>query len=215
MKLLLVIALVAFGYWKYTQDQSAKGAFDAAGKPAIHFYTSAQCGKVCADAEALLTQKRVPFERIEVDLNAGASGAGNARWEKQGLQRVPLLVAGKEFAVATAPQEMTRVLGKTFGDAYFTAFENKYFDRHFNAQGKPQIVMYSASWCPYCTQLRQQLNESGTPFIEIDADASVDKSRLREALQVRGYPTVYVGYEMVRNGGDVRQVKSVYSKASS
>jgi len=38
-----------------------------------------------------------------------------------------------------------------------------------------EVVMYSTSWCPYCTRARLLLKEKGVPFTEIDIEREPER----------------------------------------
>ena len=58
----------------------------------------------------------------------------------------------------------------------------------------PEIVMYSAGWCPYCDRARRLLTEKGLTFREIDVD---EDAKLREEMIARSgrrtVPQIFIG----------------------
>ncbi|HET7399609.1 MAG TPA: glutaredoxin domain-containing protein [Intrasporangium sp.] len=54
------------------------------------------------------------------------------------------------------------------------------------------VVMFTTSWCGYCSRLKSQLARDGVPFTEIDLDASPEHVDLVERLNGgnRTVPTV-------------------------
>ena len=60
------------------------------------------------------------------------------------------------------------------------------------AQGKDSaVVMYTTSWCPYCTRARRLFDDKGVKYTEIDVE-SVDGAKTmlvgeRSPLESSGY----------------------------
>jgi glutaredoxin len=212
MKFLVVVAVVAFGYWQYATSNSPKSAFDAAGNPVVQFFSFSDCGKLCSDAEQQLNRRRVPYQHFVVDHN-NPSDIATKRWKQVKGDFVPLIVVGNERARAGVNIEVVRVLGKYFDDEYLLPTERRYFNKHFDDQGKPKIVLYSADWCPSCKAVKAELKANGTPFLEIDMASSSEKKIMAETLFISGYPSVFVGYERIRNGSDVGAMTSVWNKS--
>ena len=56
------------------------------------------------------------------------------------------------------------------------------------------VVMYTTSWCPYCTRAKQLFDRKGVPYTEIDVDA-VEGARIE--MQRRSgrtsVPQIFVG----------------------
>ena len=131
-----------------------------------------------------------------------------------GIKTVPLLLAGNDRVVGTSRDGLLRVLSKNFDDQYFLPSERRSYAQHFDANGKPQILVYTASWCPSCKSLKQQLKDEGTPFVEFDLHASGEKRAIMDATGVDGYPAVFVGYERVQ-WNDISAMKSAVKRGAS
>ncbi len=58
-----------------------------------------------------------------------------------------------------------------------------------------EVVMYSTSWCPYCTRARLLLKEKGVPFTEIDIER--EPERRAEMIERAGgrtsVPQIFAG----------------------
>lgn len=195
-KILLLFTLVGFGAWNWKSGNDAKTAFDAQGKPIVQVFTFDECGKVCADYLAQLKRRRVPFEEINVS-TAAPDSAGFKKSKQLRLNTFPALLTGNEFVVGTSKRALVAALSKNFDDEYLLPTERRFYPKHFDAAGKPGIVLYTASWCPACKTLKSDLRAAGMAYTEVEVDGNPDKSVIREAMEVRGYPTVYVGYDMV------------------
>jgi glutaredoxin len=212
MKFLVLFAIVAFGYWQHSTSNAAKSSFDKSGNAVVQFFTFPDCGKMCSDAESQLKRPRVPYMHFEVNQRDPKDSA-TKRWQAVKGEFFPLIVVGNDRALATADMEVVRVLGRYFDDAYLLPSERRYFSKHFDEQGKPKIVLYSADWCPSCKSVKAELKANGTPFLEIDMDRSSEKKIMAETLIISGYPSVFVGYERIRNGSDVGAMTSVWNKS--
>ena len=61
-----------------------------------------------------------------------------------------------------------------------------------------EVVLYTTTWCHYCTETKRLLNEMGVAYQEIDI-AHSDPGRQRfEALGGRGVPLLTIGKTVVR-----------------
>jgi len=67
------------------------------------------------------------------------------------------------------------------------------------------VVMYTTSWCPYCSRARQLFETKGVPFTEIDVDAV---EGAREEMQRRSgrtsVPQIFVGKRHLGGFDDTR-----------
>ena len=67
------------------------------------------------------------------------------------------------------------------------------------------VVMYTTSWCPYCTRARELFETKGVPFTEIDVDAV---EGAREEMQRRSgrtsVPQIFVGERHLGGFDDTR-----------
>ena len=59
--------------------------------------------------------------------------------------------------------------------------------------GPPPVVMYTASWCPYCARARDYLKRHGVEFDERDIEASVDAAVEYESMGAVGVPVLLIG----------------------
>lgn len=59
---------------------------------------------------------------------------------------------------------------------------------------KPQVVMYTTSWCPYCSRARMLFASKGVEYTEIDVE-SVEGARdeMRARTGRTSVPQIFVG----------------------
>jgi len=71
------------------------------------------------------------------------------------------------------------------------------------------VVIYSKSWCPYCTQCKQLFDEMSQPYTAIELDEREDGESLQAALldmtQQRTVPNVFVAGQHVGGNDDTQQ----------
>jgi glutaredoxin 3 len=62
------------------------------------------------------------------------------------------------------------------------------------AAGSAEVVMYSTSWCPYCSRARKLLEDKGVKYTEIDVEA-VDGARaqMQQRSGRTSVPQIFVG----------------------
>ena len=46
----------------------------------------------------------------------------------------------------------------------------------------PAITMYSTTWCPFCIQLRADLDRAGVEYTEVDVDRDPEAGELVKSL---------------------------------
>lgn len=209
-KILVFVGLVLiYQYWHTGHLPLMKRpvAVDASGNPALLIFTYDGCGKVCDDAVKELQDRRVPF--TEKRINPENDSDENVKlWKKyrDGDDHFPFMVAGKNSFAGFYKPEIASLLGKTFGEVYFTPLEKHFYQQHFNADGTPRIVLYGTSWCGYCAALRREFRVNKIDFLDVDVEKSSEQNLLCETLGINGYPATWVGYHRVR-GSDLAAVK--------
>ena len=62
-------------------------------------------------------------------------------------------------------------------------------------RGVPEVLVYSKSWCPFCTMAKQLLGHKGVSYREIDVE--VDRDREAEMIERSGgrrtVPQLFIG----------------------
>lgn len=74
----------------------------------------------------------------------------------------------------------------------------------------PTVTMFSTGWCGYCRRLKNQMNEAGIPFQEIDLDEAsgqYDDMIIAKTGGYRTVPTLEIGGELYVNP-TIRDVKA-------
>ncbi len=73
-----------------------------------------------------------------------------------------------------------------------------------------EVVMYSTSWCPYCTRARLLLKEKGVPFTEIDIER--EPGRRAEMIERAGgrtsVPQIFAGDRHLGGCDDIHALEA-------
>lgn len=80
---------------------------------------------------------------------------------------------------------------------------NKALQYYFNpTRDNPEgsILVFSASWCPYCTKLKRLLEEARFPFEEIDIESGWEADMAYKSLKSHGVPVVVIGKDILSGG---------------
>lgn len=193
MKKILLLALLAFAGYKLHQNGysllSPSGAFDKKGNPLVVLFVGPGCAQTCDNVVAILDKRNVKFEQISV---AGPDGAPVSN--KYGITRFPTTLVGKQEILGDDTTRITSALAEAYGKDVLTPTEQMAMNNHFDDQGKPKVVMYGTSWCPYCKQQREFFANNKIAFDEFDVEASKPNELAYSVLQGNGYPLTYVGY---------------------
>ena len=193
MKKILVLALLAFAGYKLHQNGysllSPSGAFDKKGNPLVVLFVGPGCAQTCDNVVAILDKRNVKFEQISV---AGPDGAPVSN--KYGITRFPTTLVGKQEILGDDTTRITSALAEAYGKDVLTRTEQMAMNNHFDDQGKPKVVMYGTSWCPYCKQQREFFANNKIAFDEFNVEASKPNELAYSVLQGNGYPLTYVGY---------------------
>lgn len=57
-----------------------------------------------------------------------------------------------------------------------------------------KVLMYTTSWCPYCTRARQLFQQKGVPFTEIDVeDVPGARDEMRQRSGRNTVPQIFIG----------------------
>lgn len=75
---------------------------------------------------------------------------------------------------------------------------NKVDAAEINQQHGSDVVMYSASWCGYCTKARDLLNSQGISFVELDIEQSAAANTEMKSLGGHGVPFFVIKGEVIK-----------------
>lgn len=60
------------------------------------------------------------------------------------------------------------------------------------------VVLYSTSWCPYCRQTREYLQQANIPFTEHDIEKNARAYQQYTLLSGRGVPVISIGSRTIQ-----------------
>lgn len=179
-------------------SDTSEGAFDASGESIIQVFTFSNCGKPCSNTVKNLKERDVSFTHYKVNPNSKESEA-YALWAKHNISSFPLIIVGNDKLSGSSNAQLAMMLGKNFGTEFLKPREQRYYSKHFHADGSPKIVMYGADWCPYCAKLRKSFESMGVEYIEIDVEKPRLNKTLLQDLEINGYPATWVGYTRINS----------------
>ncbi|MDH4164489.1 MAG: hypothetical protein OEW15_17645 [Nitrospirota bacterium] len=201
-KIIILVLIAAAAYWGYrTYDfRSGAGVFDSQGNPAVLLFTFEGCGEPCAAVAADLRNRGLEFEEVSV-----ATDEGRARIGKFGVQTVPLTVIGARQVVGNDLPAIESALAEAKGMDVLSPAVQQVMQNHFDKNGRPRVVVYGTTTCPYCKRMRAHLEERSVPYEFVDASGMGDGRSAFDVLRGRGYPLVFVGFRRI-DGDDEAKV---------
>jgi len=204
MKRIVILLFILAGVFHFKNDIGhffKSGLFDENGNPRIVLFIQNDCGKPCNMAREDLNARGIEYEELDIHLNKQLV-------KEVGFPRtLPYLIVGKEKVQGYNQGKYSSNLAQYFGDLALTSYEESIYQKHFDNNGDPIIVLYGTAWCGYCKKLRKAFNEHNMPFLDYDVEKPVKQVELIKTLGITGYPTVYVGYERVQ-GFDIKAVQA-------
>jgi len=197
MRKLLVLGVLGLAaYTAYRNRHSflpREGAFDEAGNPIVRVFVGPDCGPGCDEVEDTLKQRGVGYERVDVLSPAG---------QEYGIRQYPLTMVGRRRVVGNAVDGIVSMLAEAYGEGVLTYAERAAMAGHFDADGKPIVVLYGTQWCGYCKRQREFFASNQIAFADVDVEASLPAKAAYEALRGRGYPLVFIGYRRFEGYSD-------------
>ncbi|SHG34559.1 glutaredoxin domain-containing protein [Massilia sp. CF038] len=190
LRIVFVICLAfgAFQFYKHGNPFTAAPVTDKAGKPLVILFTGPNCAEHCEGLRATLKARKVDF--TEIDL----AGPDGRLARKYGVDAYPTTMIGKRMVRGSDVKPVAGALAEAFGSDVLTRAEKMAMSNHFDAQGRPKVVLYGTTWCGYCAKQRALFAEQQIPFDDINVEASERGQLAYNALAGTGYPLTYVGY---------------------
>lgn len=187
MKNFILICLVIFGGYKLYQHKVGNHHVRLApdGRPIAEFFVSSGCGDICEGVASVLKDRKIPHEVIDIQSEAG---------EKSGVLQYPLVRVGKKSVWGDKRNEVVGMLAEVYGDSALYPAERTVMKSHFDHAGKPRVVLYGTSWCPYCKKQHEYFRERNIRYEYVDVESSDSARQSYEILHGSGYPLIYVGY---------------------
>lgn len=200
MKKIIIMIIIVGGLYSNKPElfdfTGQIAGFSRQGNEGALVFTHKRCGKPCSDAISLLNNRSIAFTEYKLDGNQ----ANRDLWKKHGgVNSFPNMVIGDENIYGSYKGMIVSRLAMSYGESVLTQPEKFYMNKHFVESAKPKLVMYSASWCPYCKKLRKGLNQNGVSFLEIDVEKSSRRKDIIKTMDIGGYPTVYYGYKRIKD----------------
>lgn len=206
-KLILVVVLLLVGYRLYSNGSldhlpflKKPGAFDASGKPMVRLFVGPGCESACGEIEALLQNRKIEFEVVDVATPDAA---------KYGVHQYPMIQVGNDTALG-GRWEIVGALASNLGPDVLSRSERMAMENHFDENGRPLVVMYGTEWCPYCKKQREYFRSHDIAYTELDPEKSGAAKTAYSILQGNGYPLTYVGYQRFA-GYQERAIKRAYA----
>ncbi|MFL6653841.1 MAG: glutaredoxin family protein [Sulfurifustis sp.] len=82
---------------------------------------------------------------------------------------------------------------------------------HVPGPDSRRVVIYTTAWCPYCKQLRADLDANGVPYTEYDVEKTFEGQLGYWALRGRGVPLSAIGPGVVQ-GYQVREIEQALAR---
>ena len=207
-KLIFIVLLLGLVFYlkpDWFQFDSKRGAYDEQGDPKVIVFVHEKCGQPCDDATRQLKDHHVNYELYVLD----ESEAIVTLWKEYGgVNSFPNIIVGSDRVYGSYKGVLVATLAENFGDRVLTSSEKKYMKKHFYEDGSPRVVLYGATWCVFCKEMRRVLDENNVDYLNIDVDKSMYEKDMTQAMDISGFPLVYYGYKRL-NGPSPKDVLSL------
>ncbi len=75
---------------------------------------------------------------------------------------------------------------------------------------KPDVLLYTTSWCPYCLRAKQLLREKGVQWNEIDIEGNQShRQAMKEASGRSTVPQIFINGTHVGGSDDLFELDSI------
>lgn len=194
MKTIIAIVLLAVALFflkpEWFDFNAGPGTFRGDGSDRIVVFTTTKCGGACGDAVAWLNASGQVFEELKLDDNED-----NKKLFHQlgGTNTVPYLSSGYQRVEGFYPGDYLSMLVAARGLAILDETKRAVYEKHFDSNSKPLLVMYGTTWCVDCAAMREYCNDHDIEYLDWDAELD-DAARERyELLDGRSFPLVFYG----------------------
>lgn len=79
-------------------------------------------------------------------------------------------------------------------------------------EGAVSLRMFTTQWCPTCKKAKAWLKQRGTPFVELDIEASASARAEYQKAGGKGVPLILLGHERM-SGFDANRLETMLGKA--
>ena len=163
----------------------------------VVLYTAPECGKICADARALLENRGIPYGEVVVRSNDQIE---ELRLKLAGKNpQVPALMVGSDGVSGFAAAVWTAALDR----AGYPSSSGAYKPRPDVASAAlPPVKLYTNFECKDpCAAARKLLAERKVRFQEVDVDTDADVQELQKVSGGESVPVLVIG-KVVQKGYD-------------
>lgn len=207
----LLLAGLAACVWRYRDRlpvtipgvSKPAGAFDAAGKPKAIIFTVPNC-EACTFLTGKLRDRGVPFEEVN-----GESDEGKKRLAQFGGNNAfPHIAVGNAAFTFNGVEQTESILAENLGYQVLPLSAQRVMKNHFDADGKPRMVLYGTTWCPWCNKIRGFMDGRKIPYTFVNVESSEAVKQDFEAIGGRGFPLIYCGYRRIDGYSEEKVVQA-------
>ena len=115
------------------------------------------------------------------------------RWDTQGINMSPNKFAS---TLPSLKRLSIFIVIALLSAAILVSLGNKALRYYFNpTRNNPEgnLVILTASWCPYCIKLKELLQDANFPYREIDIETNWQASLAFKSLNGHGTPLIIIG----------------------
>ena len=150
-----------------------------------------------ADAQYAMDGKDQPSSSLF--RAAPEESGGSWKWVVALVVIVALGWQGRSMFKRQAPQSVDQVSGQSR-----------------SSHRQPEVILYSASWCGYCTATREFFKDNRIRFTELDIETTAEGAEAYEKLGRGGIPVILVSGAEIRgfSEGELRKLLRPWMKES-